>query len=146
MPLAPNNHTYLQMAGVCYIHLDAQACQRVYSDYPLLDEGSALLLLFHSPYREELMKWMERYNTLHNQCGSPWDLYFSLLEKRTDQADSTSLSPRCTSLPVSLKPFFMYNFWAAICTTEVSRCSLVYPRASALVSSSSRIICPKPRP
>ncbi len=92
MPLAPNNHTYLQMAGVCCIHLDAQACQRVYSAYPLLDEGSALLLLFHSPYREELMKWMERYNTLHNQCGSPWDLYFSLLEKRTDQADSTSLS------------------------------------------------------
>ena len=70
MLLALNDHTYLQMAGACYIHLDALACQRVYSDYPLLDEGSALLLVFHLPSQEELMKWTERYNTLHIQSGS----------------------------------------------------------------------------
>jgi hypothetical protein len=58
------------MAGACYILLDAPACQRVYSDYPLLDEGSALLLVCHSPSPEELMKWTGQYNTLHIQSGS----------------------------------------------------------------------------
>jgi hypothetical protein len=73
MPLAPNNHTYLQLAAACYILLVVLACQKVCSDCFLLDEGSALLPVFHSPYQVELMKWMERYNTLHNQCGSSWD-------------------------------------------------------------------------
>jgi len=63
------------MAGVCYILLGALACQRVCSDYPLLDEGSALLLVSHSSSQEELMKWTERYNTLHIQCGNPWHFY-----------------------------------------------------------------------
>jgi hypothetical protein len=71
MPLVPNNHTYLQLAGAYYIHLDAQACQKVYSDYPLLAEYSALLPVFHSPSQEELKKWTERYNTLHIQYGNP---------------------------------------------------------------------------
>jgi hypothetical protein len=71
MPLEPNNRTYLQMAGVYYIHQGVPACQRVCSDYPLLDECSALLLVSHSPFQEELMKWKERYNTHHIQCGNP---------------------------------------------------------------------------
>jgi hypothetical protein len=32
MPLAPNSHTYLQMAAACYILPDVLACQRVCSD------------------------------------------------------------------------------------------------------------------
>ncbi len=71
MPLLSNNHTYLQMAGAYYIHLVAPICQKVYSDYPLLDECSALLPVFHSASQEVLTKWMERYNTLHNQYGNP---------------------------------------------------------------------------
>jgi len=59
------------MAAACYILPDVPACQRVYSDYPLLDEGSALLPAFRSASQEELMKWTERYNTLHIQSGNP---------------------------------------------------------------------------
>jgi hypothetical protein len=102
MPRAPNDHTYLQMVGVCYIHLDAQVCQRVYSDCPLLDEGSALLLAFHSPSQEELMKWMERYNTLHNQCGSP-SYYYSSTSPNSVRDVNTFIENRLLNvLPVQL--------------------------------------------
>src|SRR5712692_1808565 len=77
MPRAPNDHTYLQRAGVCYIHLDAQACQRARSDCPLLNGCSALLPVFHLPSQEELMKWTEQCNTLHIQSGNPWYYYSS---------------------------------------------------------------------
>jgi len=59
------------MAGAYYIHLVARICQKVYSDYPLLDECSALLPVFHSASQEELKKWTEQYNTLHIQRGNP---------------------------------------------------------------------------
>ena len=72
MPLAPNDHTFLQKAVKRYIPPDALACQRACSDCPSSDEYSVLLPVSHPAYLELLMKLTERYNTLRNQPGSPF--------------------------------------------------------------------------
>jgi hypothetical protein len=79
MPLAQNDHTFLQKAVKRYIPPDALACQRACSDCPSSDEYSVLLPVSHPAYLESLMKLTERYNKLRNQPGSPYDYPHPLL-------------------------------------------------------------------
>src|SRR2546430_4583364 len=90
-----NNHTYLQMAGAYYIHLVARICQKVYSDYPLLDECSALLPVFHSASQEELKRSEEHTSELQSQSNLVCRL---LLEKKKITADRHARADRGASV------------------------------------------------